>query len=60
MPATFTTTETLPRPPATLQAVRNEQQLRIKAGAITSKIDQSDPAKFVLTTTWNVIGENEC
>jgi hypothetical protein len=57
--ATFRTTETFPIPPTTLQQVRDEQQLRIKAGAITSKIDQSDPTRFVLTTTWNVIGEND-
>lgn len=59
MQGTFTTTEIFPIPPTTLQNVQNEQQLRIKAGAITSKIDHSDPTKFVLTTTWNVIGEND-
>jgi hypothetical protein len=58
MPATFTTTETFPAPPATLHSVQDEQKLRIKAGAITSQIDPSDPTRFVLTTTWNVIGEN--
>jgi hypothetical protein len=59
MPATFDTTEIFPVPPATLASVQSDQQLRIKAGAITSKIDQSDATKFVLTTTWNVIGEND-
>lgn len=58
MPATVTTTETFPVPPATLQSVQNEMNLRIQAGAITSTIDQSNPSQFVLKTTWNVIGQN--
>jgi hypothetical protein len=58
MPATFNTVETFPVPPATLATVQQEQALRVKAGCISSTIDQTDPKKFVLTTTWNVIGEN--
>jgi hypothetical protein len=57
MPATTTTTETFPVPPATLQSVQNERSLRLQAGAVSSVIDQSNPSQLVLTTTWNVIGQ---
>jgi hypothetical protein len=60
MPATTTTKELFPKATWSLAQVQAEQALRIKAGAVTSTIDSaSDPANYVLTTVWNVIGEND-
>jgi hypothetical protein len=60
MPATTTTTELFPKATVTLANVKNEQRLRIKAGAIRSTIDStSDANNNILTTEWNVIGEND-
>lgn len=55
MPATFITTETFD--PSTDQArIDYEIQLRLKAGAIRSWVDQSAP-KWTLKTEWNIFGE---
>jgi hypothetical protein len=59
MPATTTTRELFAKATTTLQQVQNEQDLRIKAGAIRSTIDSSDATNYVLETEWNVIGQNE-
>ena len=60
MPATTTTKESFSKATTTLTQVQNEQTLRIKAGAIRSTIDTtSDPNNYILTTEWNVIGEND-
>jgi hypothetical protein len=60
MPATTTTTELFPKATTTLAQVQNEMKLRIKAGAIRSSIDStSDPNNYILSTEWNVIGEND-
>ena len=57
MPATIITTETFD--PSTPQAtIDAEIQLRMKAGAIRSKVDESAP-KWTLKTEWNVIGDND-
>jgi soluble lytic murein transglycosylase-like protein len=43
-----------------LAQVQAEQRLRIAAGAIRSTIDQdSDPNNFILTSEWNIIGQND-
>jgi hypothetical protein len=60
MPATTTTRELFPKAAVTLDQVKNQQRLRIKAGAIRSTIDSiTDPANYILITEWNVIGEND-
>ena len=60
MPATTSTNELFPRSTTTLAQVKARQDLAIKAGAIRSTIDsQSDPANFLLTTEWNVVGMND-
>jgi hypothetical protein len=60
MPATTTTRELFPKATFSLADVQKEQQLRIKAGAIRSTIDQtSDPQNYILITEWNVLGEND-
>ena len=60
MPATTTTKELFPKATTTLAQVTNEQRLRIKAGAIRSSIDSAtDPVNYILSTEWNVIGEND-
>lgn len=58
MSGVVTTTETYPVPPATAASMQGEQQLRLQAGAVTCNIDSSDPTQFVLTTQWNVLGQN--
>lgn len=58
MAATVTTTEVFPATSASLADVQDELRLRIKAGAIRSSIDQSDPSQLVLSTEWNVLGQN--
>jgi hypothetical protein len=60
MPATIVTKELFPKATTTLAHVRAERHLRIAAGAIRSTIDeQSDPANFILTTEFNIIGQND-
>jgi hypothetical protein len=60
MPATTTTHELFPKATVMLDQVKNQQRLRIKAGAIRSSIDSTtDPDNYILTTEWNVIGEND-
>jgi hypothetical protein len=60
MPATTTTSELFPKATVSLDQVKNQQRLRIKAGAIRSTIDSTtDPANYLLSTEWNVIGEND-
>lgn len=59
MPATTTTTEVFPLGSFGLEDVQNEQRLRIKAGAIRSGIDQSNPTQIILKTEWNVLGQND-
>ena len=58
MSAIVTSKEIFKVPPATQASMNAEQQLRLKAGAITCNIDSSDPTQFVLVTQWNVLGEN--
>jgi hypothetical protein len=57
MPATVTTVEKFPltTPQSDVEA---ERDLRIKAGAIRSTITK-DAQNWILTTEWNVIGEND-
>jgi hypothetical protein len=58
--ATTTTRESFPKSTFSLSDVQKEQQLRIKAGAIRSTIDQtSDSQNYILITEWNVLGEND-
>jgi hypothetical protein len=60
MQATTTTRELFPKSTFELSDVQKEQQLRIKAGAIRSTIDQtSDARNYILITEWNVLGEND-
>jgi hypothetical protein len=60
MPATTTTNELFPKATVPLAQVQAEQRLRIAAGAVRSTVDeQSDPNNFILTTEWNVIGQND-
>jgi hypothetical protein len=59
MAATTTTREVFAKATTTLAQVQNEQDLRIRAGAIRSSIDSSDQKTYVLVTEWNVIGQND-
>lgn len=60
MPATTTTRELFPKATVSLEQVKTQQRLRIKAGAIRSTIDAAtDPVNYILSTEWNVIGEND-
>jgi hypothetical protein len=58
MPATVTTKEMFPKATTTKAQVEAESELRIKAGAIRSSI-QDDGTNWVLITEWNVIGQND-
>ena len=58
MPATFTQSETFAAGTKET-AVKEEKRLRIKAGAITSVLEGSEAEGWTLTTTWNVIGEDD-
>ncbi|MEJ0089732.1 MAG: hypothetical protein WDM80_08325 [Limisphaerales bacterium] len=57
MPATIITSEkfdaSIPR-----KRIDSEIQLRIKAGAIRSWVEESEP-KWTLKTEWNVFGQND-
>ena len=58
MPSTTTTIEQFPA--GTPKArVEEERRLRIRAGAITSVLSGSEENGWTLTTTWNVIGEDD-
>lgn len=56
MPSTFPSKETFPAGTSEDQ-IKEEQRLRIKAGAISSNYKGSEADGWVLTTVWNVIGE---
>jgi hypothetical protein len=56
MPSTIDTKEQFPAGTTKAQ-VETEMKLRLKAGAINSKYTGSESEGWVLTTTWNVIGE---
>lgn len=56
MTATITTTENFPAGITTAQ-MEAEKALRLKAGAITATITGTEAQGWVLTTTWNVLGE---
>ena len=56
MAATFKTVEEFPKG-TTEDQIKEEQRLRLKAGAITSRYEGSEEEGWVLTTEWNVIGE---
>jgi len=55
MPATIITTEKFD-PGIDRASIEREIQLRLKAGAIRSWIDDKEP-KWTLKTEWNIIGE---
>jgi hypothetical protein len=57
MAATVTSRELFPKT-GKRSDVEAQQALEIKAGAISSSIDDSDPTNWVLVTVWNVIGQN--
>jgi hypothetical protein len=59
MPATTTTTELFAKTAYTLAQVQQQMDLRIRAGAIRSTVDQSDRENYILVTDWNVIGSND-
>jgi hypothetical protein len=56
MPSTIDTKEQFPAG-TTKGHMDTEVQLRLKAGAISSKYKGNESEGWVLTTTWNVIGE---
>jgi hypothetical protein len=56
MPATIDTNEQFPAGTTKTQ-MDAEVALRLKASAISSKYTGSETEGWVLTTTWNVIGE---
>ena len=55
MPATIITTETFD-PSIDRARIDREIELRLKAGAIRSSIDEDEP-KWSVKTEWNVFGE---
>ena len=56
MPATVPTTENFSARAPKAQ-MKEAQRLRLTAGAIDSNVSGSEAAGLVLTTAWNVIGE---
>ena len=58
MPSTTTTIEQYPAG-TSKASVEEERRLRIKAGAITSLLTGSEADGWTLTTTWNIIGEDD-
>ena len=56
MNATFDTTENFPAKTSESQ-MDHEVKLRLRAGAITSKYTGSTTKGWVLTTTWNILGQ---
>jgi hypothetical protein len=57
MPATVTTRETFPRR-AKKARLDAEVDLRIRAGAVRCSYRMSG-GKWLMTTEWNVLGEND-
>ena len=57
-PRTSVQTETFPAGTKE-DAVKKEQSLKMKAQAISSVISGSEAEGWTLTTTWNVIGEDD-
>lgn len=55
MPSTVTTVEKFAASTTEAQ-INKEIELRLKAGAITSKVDKKAP-RWTLKTRWNVFGE---
>lgn len=55
MPSTVTTSEKFAAKTTQAQ-IDKEISLRLKAGAISSKVDKKSP-KWTLKTKWNVFGE---
>ena len=58
MPSTTTTIEQF-LAGTSKASVEEARRLRIKAGAITSVLTGSEADGWTLTTTWNVIGEDD-
>ena len=58
MPATIETYEKFPRGIAEPR-IKEEQRLRLKAGAITSTYRGTERTGWTLTTVWNLIGEQQ-
>ena len=58
MPATMTTRELFPKATVQRSQVEAEQKLRIQCGAIRSSISE-DGTNWILTTEWNVLGQND-
>lgn len=58
MPATTNTIEKFPGNTPKSQ-IEEEQKLKIQAGAIKSIISGGETEEWVLTTTWNVLGQND-
>ena len=60
MAATIKTRELFPKSTFDLPDLQKEQQLRMRAGAIRTTVDQSsDPLNYILITEWNIFGEND-
>jgi hypothetical protein len=59
MPATIETNEEFPKTEYTAADMKKEASLRIKAGAIRSSHKSKNAGTWLLTTEWNVIGEND-
>lgn len=58
MPSTVETTEKFPGD-ADRGDIEAEKKLRIKAGAITCRIEGGGEAEWTLTCSWNVLGEDD-
>ncbi len=56
MPATVETRELFPKAGTTEDDMKALAELRLKAGAITSKVE-TEGDNWVLVTTWNVFGQ---
>ena len=56
MPGTFKSKESFPKE-TTEEQVKEEQRLRVKAGAIKSEYSRNEDGNWTLITEWNVIGE---
>jgi hypothetical protein len=58
MPSTVTTKERFPKATTNRPDVEKQRDLEIGAGAIRSSISE-DADNYILTTEWNVIGQND-
>ena len=56
MPSTVTTEESISKTDASEEQMRTEVDLRIRAGAIRSRVED-DGDNWRLVTEWNVIGQ---